>query len=144
MLQISAAGKEDQSGATETIVDEHGVVEDENHAGEVAKRKADRRHRSTKGSLKRKPRLRKPRLIVAGEILTYSDVKGCNGSPVKTGDDTIPKTRSRSKKYIDGSQEVNGETVGSGYSKILGESNAGVSVSSLSFFYPFLFILISE
>ncbi|XP_071734093.1 lysine-specific demethylase JMJ27-like isoform X2 [Rutidosis leptorrhynchoides] len=112
----------------ETVDDEHGIMEDENRASEPAKRKRDRRRRSTEGSLNRKPRLQKPRTIVAGEILTYSDVTGCNDSRVKTGDDIIiRKTRSGSKGR---SQEVNGEILVPSDSKIeKGESNAGVSGS---------------
>lgn len=125
-LQLVAAVREDQSESSENFIDDdYCVVEDQNHTGKAGKRKRQRSCRSTKGV-----RTRKPRVIVAGEILHYSEGEGCE--KVKTVDPTIPRRhRGRPKKDNDGSQEVNGE------------SNAVVSVSSLSFFLLLLAILLS-
>ncbi|GKA19186.1 zinc finger, RING-type containing protein [Tanacetum coccineum] len=99
-LQLVAAVEEDESGSSENFVDDdYCVVEDQNHTGKAGNRKRQRRCRSTKGV-----RTRKPRVIVAGEILHYSEGEGCE-----------KVTRGRPRKDNDGSQEVNGE------------SNAGVS-----------------
>ncbi|KAI3818984.1 hypothetical protein L1987_12806 [Smallanthus sonchifolius] len=77
----------------------------------------NRKIKSTKGVK------RKPRLIVAGEILAYSDVK--SKRPVKKEDPNVPKRpRGRPKKYISGSRKLIGV---SGDRNIRGESNAGVS-----------------
>lgn len=124
-LQLVAAVKDDQSESSENFIDDdYCVVEDQNRTGKAGKRKRQRSCRSTKGVR------RKPRVIVAGEILHYSEGEGCE--KVKTVDPAIPrKHRGRPKKDNDGSQEVNGE------------SNAVVSVSSLSFFLLLLSILLS-
>ncbi|KAI3735414.1 hypothetical protein L6452_14910 [Arctium lappa] len=127
-LQLLAAGKEDQSGASETIIDDYGTgqivavgdqVEYQIHAGEAANRNRRKNIFSC--------RVRKPRLIVAGEIMTYSDVKRRRRS-VKAGDATIPRRRrGRPRKYIDGSQIIRGQAGVSSDTKIHGDSNAGVS-----------------
>ncbi|XP_024989571.1 lysine-specific demethylase JMJ25-like isoform X2 [Cynara cardunculus var. scolymus] len=132
-LQLLAAGKEDQSGASETIIDDYGTgeivaggdqscyLEYQNHAREAANRNRDR-----KNILSCRVR-RKPRLIVAGEIMTYSDVKRRRRS-VKAGDATIPRRpRGRPRKYIHGPQRIGGVAGVSSDTKIHGDSNAGVS-----------------
>ncbi|PWA85125.1 zinc finger, RING-type [Artemisia annua] len=100
-LQLVAAVREDQSESSENFIDDdYCVVEDQNHTGKAGKRKRQRSCRSTKGVR------RKPRVIVAGEILHYSEGEGCE--KVKTVDPRRP--RGRPKKDNDGSQEVNGES----------------------------------
>ncbi|KAI7727066.1 hypothetical protein M8C21_012167, partial [Ambrosia artemisiifolia] len=140
-------GENDQTGATENIIDDHCAVEDQNNAGEGGNGNGKRKFRSTKG-VKRKPRLivagesgngngkrkfrstkgvkRKPRLIVAGEILPYIEMK--SKKPAKNEDPSVPKRpRGRPKKYIDGTRELIPEGGISGDIKTHGESNAGVS-----------------
>lgn len=109
-LQLLEDGKKDQKDYD---------VEDQNGVGEAANKNGKRKRR-------------KPRLIVAGEILSYSDVK--SSQRVRKVDPSIPRRpKGRPKKYIDASQNVNGEEGVSNDKQIYGESNASVSVSSLSF-----------
>ncbi|KAK9063146.1 hypothetical protein SSX86_017016 [Deinandra increscens subsp. villosa] len=119
-LAIVAVVKEDQNGATENIVDDYCVVEDQNHAGESGNGNGNRKFRSTKGVK------RKPRLIVAGEILAYSDVK--SKKPAKKDDANVPKRpRGRPKKNMDGSRKLRRKGGVSGDIKVHDESNACVS-----------------
>nr|XP_043633548.1 uncharacterized protein LOC122604737 isoform X2 [Erigeron canadensis] len=129
-LQSIVASEVDQTRAGDNKINDSGVVEDQTHVGEAGNKNVGRKRRirrSTKIKVKGKPRIRKPRLIVAGEILDYSVVKECKPQ-VKKGDETIP-TRSRgcTKRSIDGSEEVNADAGVSGATKKHAKLYAGVS-----------------
>ncbi|KAL8217880.1 hypothetical protein R6Q57_021253 [Mikania cordata] len=119
-LQVLEVGEEDQNGATNDVIDDYCVVDDENHVAKSGNGNINHKLRSTKGVN------RKPRLIVAGEILVYSDVK--RKRPAKKEDPNVPKRpRGRPKKYIDGSRKLIRKGGVFGDIKVHGELNADAS-----------------
>ncbi|XP_076956874.1 uncharacterized protein LOC143632186 [Bidens hawaiensis] len=128
---VSGQNENDQTGGAEQIIDENnagesgngngthqtgGGAEDiivEDVAGESGNRSGTRKLRSTKTKGVKTRKLmstkgvkKKPRLIVAGEILAYSEVKKRKprGDP-----DTPRRPRGRPKKYIPGTRTLIGE-----------------------------------
>ncbi|MFS7897353.1 putative AT hook, DNA-binding protein [Helianthus anomalus] len=118
-LDCKESGVEGENGETGATVDDCYVVEDANNAGE-----------NRNGNRKRKrKREKKPRLIVAGEILAYDNEVKSKKPAKKKEDPTVPqRPRGRPKKYIEGCRKLTRNR------NINVQSNAGVSVSSTSFF----------
>ncbi|KAF5772248.1 putative transcription factor C2H2 family [Helianthus annuus] len=113
-LDCKESGVEGENGETGATVDDYYVVEDANNAGENGNGKRKRKRKREK----------KPRLIVAGEILAYDNEVKSKKPAKKKEDPTVPKRpRGRPKKYIEGCRKLTRNR----NININGQSNAGVS-----------------